>query len=165
MINRRVVQPFNPIYDKDSKILILGSFPSEISRRNRFYYTNPNNRFWKVLDTILNESFYDVSTETKIELLKKHNIALFDIVYSCMITGSSDKDIKNVVFADIYAILNNSNVKHIFLNGKTAYKLFLEKYPELKDKCSYLPSTSSANARYRLKDLIKKWEIIKNYLQ
>ena len=80
MINRRVVQPFNPIYDKDSKILILGSFPSEISRRNRFYYTNPNNRFWKVLDTILNESFYDVSTETKIELLKKHNIALFDIV-------------------------------------------------------------------------------------
>lgn len=164
MKNRTIKQPFLPIYDQNSKILILGSFPSVISRKNKFYYTNPQNRFWKVLDFLFNESFYDSDSHQKTLLLKQYGIALFDVVMTCQITGSSDKDLKKIVFADIYPILNEAPIRQIFLNGKTAYDLFLKKYPELKNQCQYLPSTSSANAQYRLEDLIEKWKIINDYL-
>ena len=149
-----------PYYNSDSKILILGSFPSIISRKENFYYAHPQNRFWKILSIIYNEEIKN-DIESKKLFLKKHNIALFDVCASCNIKGSSDLSIKNVVPNDISNILNNSNIKKIYLNGKTASKLY-EKL--LKKSISLetisLPSTSPANAKYRLEDLVKEYQVI-----
>ena len=111
-----------PFYNKDSKILILGSFPSVKSREEGFYYAHPQNRFWRILSSVFEEEIVD-----KKEFLKKHKIALFDVCASCEIKGSSDASIKEVVPNDIEEILKESGIKQIILNGKTASKLY-QKY-------------------------------------
>ena len=111
--------PFPPFFDKDSKVLILGSFPSVKSREQMFFYGHPQNRFWKVIAAVT-QSKLPVTIKEKKELLQNKHIALWDVIASCEITGSSDSSIKNVVPNDISEIIKNSDIKYIFVNGKTA---------------------------------------------
>ena len=109
-----VNHPFPPLYDENSKILILGSFPSVKSREQNFFYGHPQNRFWKVVATVL-EKEIPTTIEEKREFLLSSNIALWDVIASCEITGSSDSSIKNVVANDLTEILETANIKKIFV--------------------------------------------------
>lgn len=151
-----------PIYNKHSKILILGSMPSTTSRNNNFYYAHKQNRFWKIINTLFNVKL--TTREDKEMFLLKHNIALFDMIKECEISGSSDSSIKNIKINNIKNILNNSNIKYIFCEGKLSYNLFKKNYSDLKVEYFYLPSTSSANASYSLEKLLKEYSIIKQKL-
>ena len=155
-----IVHPIPPEYDSDSKVLILGSFPSVKSREQGFFYGHPQNRFWKVLGAITNSAVPGTIEEKK-ALLKRNGIALWDTIKSCDIVGSADSSIKNVVPNDLSVILDNSKVKRIFVNGKTS-KAYYDKY--LKDKTGIdavcLPSTSPANATTNLETLIDCWKVI-----
>lgn len=156
-----VIHPINPVYDCNSKILILGSFPSVKSREAEFFYGHPQNRFWKVTAGIFKESVPE-STEEKRKFLLKNKIAVWDVIHSCDITGSSDSSIKNVVPNDIRPILSQSNIENIFTNGKTAHKLY-NKYikPQTDIEAFCLPSTSPANAAWNIEKLIDVWRQIK----
>ena len=132
-----VTHEFGPVYDKNSKILILGSLPSVKSRQQQFYYGHPQNRFWKVLSAALGESIGGSIDEKKRIMLKNH-IALWDVIQSCDIIGSSDSSIKNVKENDISVILDAADIKAIFLNGAKAYELF-KKYCALKTEMSRPP--------------------------
>ena len=146
---------FEPVYDKNSEILILGSFPSVKSREQGFYYGHPQNRFWKVLAAIVQEKIPD-SIEEKKEMLLRNHIAVYDVIWQFKITGSSDSSIKDVVPADITTIVELSKIRKIYANGKLAEKLF-SKYQEKKVgiKAIGLPSTSPANAAYSLERLVE----------
>ena len=156
-----VTHEFDKVVFKDSKILILGSIPSVSSRKKHFYYMNPNNRFYIVLAALFEDGFLDENIDKKIELLKKHHIALYDVIEECDINNSSDSSIRNVIPSNIKEIIKDSNINKIFLNGKKAYELFIKYNKELIDMAICLPSTSSANASYTLEKLIKHWEVIK----
>lgn len=150
-----------PLYDKNSKILILGSFPSVKSREAQFFYGHPQNRFWRVVSDIIGEAC-PVTTEQKRDFLLNNHIAVWDVIGSCDITGSSDSSIKNVTPNDLSIILNNADIKQIFVNGGTAYKYFLKYNKNLR--ALRLPSTSPANAAFSLERLKAEWGVIKNYL-
>lgn len=160
MKTEKLVHPFLPVYDENTRVLILGSFPSIKSREAGFYYMNPHNRFFQVLGALLNENLVDASVEEKTKLLLKHRIGLFDVVRSCKIKGSQDASITEVEVNDLAKIIRESRVERIFLNGKLAYKLFLKYFPQYASRATLLPSTSPANASYRLTDLIEKWQVI-----
>ena len=156
-----IVHPIPPLYDKNSRVLILGSFPSVKSRETQFFYGHPQNRFWKVIAAVFDEEVPNTIPEKK-ALLKRNKIALWDVIHSCDITGSSDSSIKNVTPNDLKIILDNSNVEAIYVNGKTAekyYKKYTEKIIERSAIC--LPSTSPANAAWNMEKLIDAWKIIK----
>ncbi len=154
---QHVVHPFPPLYDKDSKILILGSFPSVKSREQMFFYGHPQNRFWKVIAGIFNEQV-PASIPEKKALLKIHHIALWDVINSCDIKGSSDSSITNVIANDLSEILSAADIHTIIVNGKTAEK-FYNKYT--RDRIGHeaicMPSTSPANAAWNLERLKEKW--------
>ena len=152
-----ISHPFKPIYNENSKILILGSFPSIKSREYNFYYLHPQNRFWKILAKIFNEKNID-TIEQKINLLLKNNIALYDVIKECDVIGSLDSNIKNVKINDIKYILDNSSINTIFFNGKKSFELF-EKYNVMNFKVDMdvLPSTSSANAKWSFDKLYLYW--------
>ena len=160
-----IKRQFGPVYDENSKILILGSFPSVKSRETNFYYGHPQNRFWVLLSRIL-ESEMPESTEKKKELLINNNVALWDTLDSCDIIGSSDSSIKNAVPVDIMRVLNCAHIEKIFCNGGTSHALFM-KY--LTPVCGIvpvkLPSTSPANAAWTLDKLYNEWKQIKEYLK
>ncbi len=151
---------FGPLYSGESKILILGSFPSVKSRQAQFFYGHPQNRFWLVLSAVLNSPAAR-TIEEKRELVLKNSIALWDVIGQCEIQGSSDSSIKNVVPNDIPALLQKTNIEKIFVNGKTAEKYY-NKYLLDKTgiKATVLPSTSPANAAYSLQRLISEWKAI-----
>lgn len=153
--------PIPPLYDKNSKILILGSFPSVKSREAGFFYGHPQNRFWKVTSSIYNEKLPD-TIEEKREFLLKNHIAVWDVISSCDIAGSSDSSIKNVIANDIDIILKNADIKVIYVNGKTAFKYYC-KYmqPRVKRSAICLPSTSPANAAWDVERLKDAWKCIK----
>ncbi len=153
-----VQHPFPPLYDSDSKILILGSFPSVKSREQMFFYGHPQNRFWKVIASVFDKDI-PVTIEDKKLLLKKHHIALWDVISSCDIKGSSDSSITNVVPNDLSLILNHSDIRLIIVNGKTAEKYF-NKYirDQIKRDAVCLPSTSPANAAWGLERLTDEWK-------
>ena len=159
-----LVNPFPPLFDNNSKILILGSFPSVKSREQKFFYGHPQNRFWKVISSVF-EKDVPITIEEKTIFLLQNNIALWDVVKSCDISGSSDSSIKNVIPNDLSSILNISEIKCIFVNGKTAEKYY-NKY--IRDAIGInaicLPSTSPANASWNLERLINSWKIIKSYI-
>jgi hypoxanthine-DNA glycosylase len=158
-----VKHPIQPVYDKNSKILILGSFPSVKSREQLFFYGHPQNRFWRVLSEIF-EAPVPKTVEEKRSLLLSSKIALWDVIASCEITGSSDTSIKNVVPNDLSKILDCADIERIFLNGKTAekyYNKFFRNTINIEAIC--LPSTSPANAVYTLNRLLESWRIIKFY--
>ena len=155
-----IVHSFEPVYDKDSEILILGTPPSVKSRENNFYYGHKQNRFWKVLATLLKEPVTETIEEKKVMLLA-HRIALWDVIQSCDIKGSSDSSIKNVVPTDLNRILEESEVERIFCNGKASGNYY-KKYQESRTgiEATVLPSTSPANAAFSLEKLIEIWKCI-----
>lgn len=157
----KVIHNLNPIYNQDSKVLILGSMPSVISRQNHFYYANKTNRFWKILEILFQVNLKN--NNDKINFLLQHNIAMWDVIKSCDIKGSSDSSIKNIKVNDIHSILNKTNIQYIFCTGKKAYDLFL-KYFNTNIPVIYLPSPSSANAKMTLEDLVKKYKKIPEVL-
>ncbi len=148
---------FEPVYDKNSKVLILGSFPSVKSRENQFYYGHPQNRFWKVIAQLAN-SPVPQSIEEKKQLLLKNNIAIWDVIASCSIQGSSDTSIKDVVVNDFSEIISSSAIERIYVNGGKAYELY-HKYAEAQTNIPAikLPSTSPANAAWSLERLCEAW--------
>jgi hypoxanthine-DNA glycosylase len=156
---------FPPVYDSSSRILILGSFPSVKSREGQFYYHHPQNRFWKVLSSLLEVPLPETIEEKK-EMLRKGHIAVWDVIESCDIIGSADSTIKNVKTADIGKLLAETAVTEIYVNGKKAeslYRKYCEPLTGIKAKC--LPSTSPANAGYGMKRLRKEWKVILDGLQ
>lgn len=153
-----VIHPVKPIFNENSRMLILGSFPSVKSREICFFYGHPQNRFWRVLAKICNSKIPE-SIEDKTNLILSNNFAVWDVIHSCEIEGSSDSSIKNVVPNDISVILNNSRVDRIFVNGKKAeslYKKYIEK--DVGIQAIYLPSTSPANAAWSEDRLTEFWK-------
>lgn len=146
-----------PVYDKNSRILILGSFPSVKSREAGFFYGHPQNRFWKVLAGICKEAVPQTVEEKKCFLLR-NGIAVWDVIAECDITGSSDSSIRNVKPADIRRILDAAKIERICCNGATAYRLY-EKYlfPLCKREAVKLPSSSPANAAWSAERLMEEW--------
>lgn len=158
---QHLVHPFEPVYDENSEILILGTFPSVKSRQSDFYYGHPQNRFWKVL-AILTREEIPVSIEEKRSLLLRHGIALWDVLQSCDIRGSSDSSIRNAEPTDIKRILEASDIRAIYANGGKAAQLY-RKYqqPQLGIPIFPLPSTSPANAAWSLDRLCGEWMVIR----
>ena len=148
---------FPPIYDECSKVLILGSLPSVASRSEGFYYMNPRNRFWQVISALFGEDLTSMTIPEKREALLRHRVALSDVILSCEIHRSSDASIGKVEYTDVAEIFSHSAVERILLNGQKAYDLFSRRYPEYASIATRLPSTSPANARSSLDDLIKEW--------
>lgn len=159
---QRLTHEFSPVYDKNSRILILGTFPSVKSREQQFYYGHPQNRFWKVLSYITKEPT-PTTVEEKKRLLLSHGIAVWDVIQSCEIIGSSDSSIRSVVPADVAWLLRQTSIHAIFGNGSKACELFqkytapsLSDFPGATDICK-LPSTSPANAAWNLERLCAEW--------
>lgn len=156
----KVKHELKPIYDENSKILILGTMPSMKSREVGFYYAHSQNRFWWVLEQIFEEKIEDKT----IFLLDNH-IALWDVLAACTITGSSDASIKNAKPNNLQKIVKESKIEVIFTTGKTAYQYYLKFF---KDKIHLpvfcLPSTSPANCKVKNEELINEYSIIKKYL-
>ena len=156
--------PFKPIFNKNSKILILGSFPSVISRKFGFYYTNPQNRFWRVLAGILNIAVPE-SIDEKIKFLLSHHIAIYDAAISCEIEGSSDAKMSKIVPANLKPIFEEAKIRQVYANGGKAYEI-CKKYLEdeiikaTKNEVIKLPLTSPANAKFSLEKLAKEWSMI-----
>lgn len=165
-----LIHPIEPVYDTNSEILILGSFPSVQSRLNRFFYGHPRNRFWQLLASLYKESA-PKSIESKKELLLSHHIALWDILASCRIHGSADSSICQVSYNDLSLLIRTSSIRQILLNGQTAgihYRRYLKRLLSEDKTSSYssrlqtipfaiLPSTSPANASCSLQDLSTIW--------
>ena len=153
-----IQHPIEPVFDEDSKILILGSFPSVKSREEGFFYGHPQNRFWRVLSAVF-EVDMPVTVEEKKRFLLDNHIAVWDVIKSCDITGSSDSSIKNVVPNDLKLILDHAPIEKIFVNGKKAeqlYKRYIQ--PDIGREAVCLPSTSPANAAWSLEKLIEAWK-------
>lgn len=162
----KVVHNLSPIYDENSKVLILGSMPSVKSREQGFYYAHPKNRFWKTLEKVFEEEIGSATSERKAFVLK-HSIALFDVIKSCDINSSSDSSIKNIVPNNISKILKETKIEVIFTTGKKAYDLY-NKYifSKTKMKAMYLPSTSPANCPKGIEEkLYKAYKEIKKYTE
>lgn len=160
MEEQRIVHPIPPLYDKNSTKLILGSFPSIKSREAMFFYGHPQNRFWKLLALLFDEEL-PATIEEKKKLILNHNLALWDSIKSCTITGSADSSVKDVVPNDLSMILNNSHVERIFCNGALSHKMYMKYiYPQTKIEAFKLPSTSPANAAYSIDRLYEQWKII-----
>ena len=151
---------FEPVFDKNSRILILGTFPSVKSREQSFYYGHPQNRFWKVISRLTEEPLPETVEEKKAMLLK-HRIAVWDVIESCDIIGSSDSSIRNVVPADLTRILSAASIRTIYANGGTAKRLF-DRYQKKSTgrEIVGLPSTSPANAAWNLDRLLSAWKCI-----
>lgn len=159
-VSTAVKHEFLPVYDENSRVLVLGSFPSVKSREYGFYYGHPQNRFWKVVAAVTESPVPETIREKKQMLLSK-GIAVWDVVESCEIAGSSDSSIRNVVPADIGRILKKSKIRRIYANGTTAKKLYDTWQREACGmEISLLPSTSPANAVWTLEKLIDAWRVI-----
>lgn len=152
-----VEHTFEPVYDEWSRILILGTLPSVKSRENQFYYGHPQNRFWKVI-AVLTDETVPVTVEEKKELLIRNRIAIWDVIQSCRIIGSSDSSIQDVVVNDFSRILESAKIERIYANGGKAYELY-RKYAleQAGREIIKLPSTSPANAGYSLERLCAEW--------
>ena len=157
IVKEHIIHPIPPYYDKESSILILGSFPSVKSREQQFFYGHPQNRFWKVIARVFDDALPDTIDEKK-TFLKRHHIALWDVIGACDIKGSSDSSIENVTPNDLSGILDTARIDGIFVNGKTAEKYYI-KYTERETgiKAVCLPSTSPANAAWNIEKLVETW--------
>ena len=155
-----VVHPFEPVYDCGSRVLILGSLPSVLSRENRFYYGHPQNRFWRVLAAVFSEAVPQ-TIEEKTTLMLRNGVALWDAVAACDVAGSSDASIRNVTPTDLARIFDTCRIEAVFANGRTAAK-FYDKYqkPLCGRPITVLPSTSPANAAWSTERLTEAWRVI-----
>lgn len=154
----RISHTFEPVYDSRSRILILGTFPSVKSREQNFYYGHPQNRFWRLMSALFQEPV-PASVPQKKELLLTHGAAVWDVIASCEITGSSDTSIRNVIPNDLERLLTEAPIRKIFANGAKAAELYLRYcFPKTGRSCVKLPSTSPANAAWSLERLKTEWE-------
>ncbi|MDR1475315.1 MAG: DNA-deoxyinosine glycosylase [Holosporales bacterium] len=155
----RLNHPFDPIFDKGSSILVLGTFPSVKSREQGFYYGHPQNRFWKIIASVTNAAYFPETISAKKQMLFSNKIALWDVVKSCEIRTSSDGSIKHPAPVDLSFVLSNSNVFRILINGGKAFKIFKRFFhDDLNKEVIKLPSTSSANAKYNFENLLSAWK-------
>ena len=161
---QHIIHPIPPFYDSTSKVLILGSFPSVKTRESGFFYGHPQNRFWRVLAAVLDTPVPE-TIEEKITLLIRNRIALWDVIASCDITGSSDSSIRHVIPTDLTPILAGGTIRAVFTNGGTATRLY-KRYQEPVTALPAigLPSTSPANAAKSLDALTKDWMVLRRYL-
>lgn len=155
-----VVHPFGPIFDSSSKVLMLGSFPSLVSRQQNFYYANPRNRFWPVLSAVFEEDC-GTSIAERTAFLHRHHIALWDVIASCTIHASSDASIQDVQVNDIQQLIDQSQISHVYTTGSQAFHLY-ERYRPCTMDAVCLPSTSPANAKMKLEDLIPYYRVVRN---
>lgn len=162
---QHIKRSFGPVYDRNSKVLVLGSFPSVKSREVSFYYGHPQNRFWPLTGMILGCEM-PRGTEERRNILLSKGVALWDTIEECDIIGSSDSSIRNVIPVDIMKILDAADIRGIFCNGNTSYSLFM-KY--LEPVCGRtpvkLPSTSPANAAFSLERLYGEWKAVRECLE
>lgn len=156
-----IEHPIPPTWNSESEILILGSFPSVKSRETGYYYGHPQNRFWRVLSSVYEDACPQTNTEKR-DFLLRHHIAAWDVIASCEISGSSDSSIQNVTANDLGVILEGAQIRQIYCNGQTAYKLY-NRYllPATGKTASCLPSTSPANAAWSIDRLVETWAKIK----
>ena len=159
-----MIHNIDPVYDSNSKILILGSFPSVKSREQQFFYGHKQNRFWRVMAQVLGcEVPEDI--EQKRDMLLAHHVALWDVIESCEIIGSSDASIRDVQPNDLSRILSHADIRAIYTNGSKAYELYRKYiFPQNKRRAYPLPSTSPANAGYSLEKLVEAWSVIQESL-
>lgn len=150
-----VINTFPPVYDKNSKLLIVGTMPSVISRQQGFYYGNPKNRFYAVISALLNKEL-PVTVPQKKDMLLDAGIALYDVLKTCDIHGSGDCSIKDAQPNDFTQIFNGADIKRVYANGRAAQRYF----ERFVGAAVYLPSTSPANASYNIETLIASWRII-----
>lgn len=159
-VNELLTHPFKPFFDENSKILILGSFPSVKSREDGFYYQHPRNRFWRILENLFETKLPNI-TQQQI-FLKEKNIALWDILASCKIKNSDDKTISYAKANDINLILTQAEIKAIFTTGQSAYNFFKKFYPNLN--AIALPSSSPANLNFSFEKLLQSYKILKDFI-
>ena len=156
-----IKHPIPPLYDKNSRVLILGSFPSVKSREAQFFYGHPQNRFWRVTSAVFNEPVPQTVDEKRAFLLRNH-LAVWDVIGACDIKGSADSTIRNVTPNDLRIILDASDIEEIFVNGKTAEKYYNKYTKDITGRPAIcLPSTSPANAAWSVERLVEAWQSIK----
>ena len=155
-----VTHEFPALYDRESQVLLLGSIPSPKSREMAFYYGHPQNRFWKVMATVLGEEIPETIAQKK-AMLKKHHVALWDVLDSCTIVGASDTSIEDPVVNNIKELVKKSNVTRIFCTGATAHKLYQKLCAkDVGIDAVKLPSTSPANCAVSLEKLVEAYKAI-----
>ena len=155
-----IVHDIPPLYDAESRVLLLGSLPSPKSREAHFFYGHPRNRFWPVLAAVLGEETPETISE-KQAMCRRHHIALWDAIASCEITGSSDSSIREAVPTDLTPILKTAPIRQIFCNGATSYQLYCRHQQKLTGREAVkLPSTSPANAAWSIERLTQAWSVI-----
>ncbi|BCD67880.1 DNA-deoxyinosine glycosylase [Nitratiruptor sp. YY09-18] len=160
-----LAHPFEPIIDKNSKVLILGTFPSIKSCENSFYYGHPQNQFWKILASLFHEEIPH-TIEEKREFLQRYNIALWDMVKRCKRENSLDTSLKNIEVNDIAALLQKyPNIEALFFTGKKAQELYEKNFSDLTIPTFYLPSPSPAYRKMSLDEKMAKWSILKKFLR
>ena len=159
-MRQQVEHPFGPLFNENSRVLILGSFPSVKSREQQFFYGHPQNRFWKVVAALYHREV-PASIPEKRALILENGLALWDSIAGCVITGSSDASIRDVRANDLSVILDHSPIRRIYCNGKTSWQYY-EKLirPQTGREAGCLPSTSPANAQWTLDRLIEAWSVI-----
>lgn len=164
-MKEQIIHPFEPIYNKESKVLILGSIPSPKSREIGFYYGHPQNRFWKILSQVFEEPI-PITREEKIDFVLNYHIALWDVVKSCEIKGASDSTISKVEVNDFNKLIEKTKIKYIITTGKKADQLY-QKYclKDTKIPSICLPSTSPANCRVKEESLIESYQILKELIK
>ena len=159
-MSERILHPFPPLFDSESRTLILGSFPSVKSREAMFFYGHPQNRFWRLIALLCHEDTPQ-TVEEKSSLILRHHLALWDSIRSCTITGSSDSSVRDVVPNDLRVIFDNSKTERVFCNGALSHKMYMKYiYPQTGIAAVKLPSTSPANAAYSLERLAESWRVI-----
>ena len=160
-----IIHSIEPVFDTESRVLILGTMPSPKSREMQFYYGHPQNRFWRVLAAVLGEEVPQSVPEKKAMLLR-HRIALWDVLAECEITGASDSSIRNPVANDLSVILDHAPVQAVFTTGATAWKLYtrLQK-PHTGIEAVRLPSTSPANCAVKIEALTEAYKAILPWLE
>ena len=160
-----IVHDIPPLYDAESRVLLLGSLPSPKSREAHFFYGHPRNRFWPVLAAVLGEETPE-TIEEKQAMCRRHHIALWDVIASFRIEGSSDSSIRDAVPTDLSVLLAHAPIRAVFCNGQTAFRLYGRyQEQEIGLPATLLPSTSPANAAYSVPRLLESWRIILPALQ
>ena len=157
-----VIHPFEPIYDSDSRVLILGTIPSPKSREQNFYYGHPQNRFWRILTDIFEEGPLQTIPEKKC-FLHRHHIALWDVFASCEIRGANDSSIRGAAPNDLGCIFKHCPIQAVFTNGTKASAAYRKFFLSLYSVPWHpLPSTSPANCRnWTYETLRDAWDVIK----
>ena len=156
-----IIHPFEPIFDRESKVLILGTIPSPKSREIQFYYGHPQNRFWRILAELYKEPALSTIEEKTVFLHRRH-IALWDVLASCEIKGADDASIRNAVPNDLSRIFDNCSLNAVFTNGQKA-SLYYRKYFAGNSPIPWiaLPSTSPANCRnWTYETLRDAWRVV-----